>query len=303
MLSLINWNSLFRRNGKRHSKSKRITIKKQKEGWTGYKLANHLCLPISTVYSWIEKYQKCNIDEMVDKLTRLKMPVDPRTRKFVIKLRNKWNWGPVRIEGYIREKNPIGIQPMGHNKIYQILVEEGLNMPIDFVRKTWGTKRFERQHSNSLWQTDFKLLDNDNWICSYLDDHSRFLAAGKEFSESPTTDIALEVFMKAGKKYGFPEQVLIDQGVQFYNVPVKGWKQEASRYKQELAAVGTEHIVASKRRPTTIGKIESFHRALQIEGNQLNMSYKRFFNYWNNQRPHKALKYKYPKDIYFRDMK
>jgi putative transposase len=284
-------------------KRKEFILSKNNKGLTGYKIAKEFGFPKSTVYSWIKKYSNKDIDILCSKPTRVKMPVDPRTRKFVIKLRNKWNWGPVRIEGYIREKQPVGVQPIGHNKIYQVLVEEGLNLPIDFVRKTWGTKRFERHHSNSLWQTDFKLLDNDNWICTYLDDHSRFLPAGKEFSESPTTDIALEVFMKAGKKHGFPEQVLTDQGSQFYNVPVKGWKQEDSRYKKELAAVGTEHIVASKRRPTTIGKIESFHRALQIEGNWLEMSYKRFFGYWNKQRPHQALKYKYPKDIYFRDMK
>lgn len=284
-------------------KKRNYTIKKHKVGWSGYKIANHLCLPISTIYSWLAKYQNYNIEDMINKITRTKMPIDKKTKSYVIKLRNKWNWGPVRIEGFIRENKPEGITPIGHNKIHQVLVEAGLNFPIDFVRKTWGTKRFERDHSNSLWQTDFKLLDNDNWICTFLDDHSRFLTEGKEFNESPTTDIALEIFEKAGKKYGFPEQVLTDQGTQFYNVPVKGWKQEASRFTQTLSQLGTQHIVASKRRPTTIGKIESFHRALQIEGSQLKMSYKKFFCYWNSQRPHQALKYKYPKNIYFRDMK
>lgn len=109
--------------------------------------------------------------------------------------------------------------------------------------------------------------------------------------------------MIAGKKYGFPKQVLTDQGSQFYNVSVKGWKQEDSRFTKELKELKAEHIVASKRRPTTIGKIESFHRALQLEGNQLGMSYKKFFNYWNNQRPHQALNYRYPKDIYFKNNK
>lgn len=93
--------------------------------------------------------------------------------------------GPVRIEKFIRIHKPISIVPLGHNKIYQIFVEEGLNLPIDFVRKTWGTKRFERPYPNYLWQTDFKLLDNDNWICTFLDDHSRFLPTGKEFNKSP----------------------------------------------------------------------------------------------------------------------
>lgn len=284
-------------------KKREYTIKKSKEGWTGYKIANHLRLPISTTYSWIEKYQKCSIYEMSNKITRTKMPVDEKTRKYVKWLRTKWNWGPVRIEGFIRKKKPEGITPLGHNKIHQILVEEGLNLPLDFVRKTWGTKRFERDHSNSLWQTDFRLPDNDNWICTFPDDHSRFLTNGKEFNEDPTAEMALEIFEKAGKKYGFPEQVLTDQGTQFYNASKSGKQEALSHFTKRLFELGTQHIVASKRRPTTIGKIESFHRGLQIEGNQLGMSYKRYFNYWNNKRPHQALKYSYPKDIYFRDMK
>jgi putative transposase len=279
-------------------KRKEFVLIKKKKGLTGYKIHKEFGYPKSSVYDWINKYENSNIDISESSPTRVKMAVDPKTRKYVIRLRNKWNWGPVRIEKFIRLRKPKGVKPIGHNKIYQIFVEEGLNLPIDFVRKTWGTKSFQRPYPNYLWQTDFKLLDNDNWSCTFLDDHSRFLPAGKEFDESPTTEIALEVFMIAGKKFGFPKQVLTDQGVQFYNTPVKGWKQEDSRFSKELKELGVQHIVASKRRPTTIGKIESFHRALKYEGRMLKMSYRKFFNYWNRQRPHQSLGYRYPKDIY-----
>jgi len=87
---------------------------------------------------------------MVNRTTRVKMAVDDRTRKFVLRLREKHNWGPCRIERYIRRMEPEGIQPICHNLIYRILVEEGVNQPIDFIRKTWGKRRFERMRSNSL---------------------------------------------------------------------------------------------------------------------------------------------------------
>jgi hypothetical protein len=87
---------------------------------------------------------------MVNRPRKVAMKVDDRTRKFVLKLREKHDWGPCRIERYIRRFRPEGVQPISHNLIHRVLVEEGVNQPIDFVRKTWGKRRFERMRSNSL---------------------------------------------------------------------------------------------------------------------------------------------------------
>ena len=284
-------------------KKREYTIRKYSEGWSGNKISRELQKPRSTVYEWINKYDNCNKEQMHNKSTRVKMFVDKRTRAYVIRLREKWNWGPNKIEGYIRAYKPRNIEQISHKKIYTILIEEGMNMPIDFLRKTWGKKRFERLHSNSLWQTDFKLLDNDNWICNYLDDHSRFITSGKEFSENPTTDIALEILRKAIRKHAKPEAILTDQGSEFYYIPNEDYEQGIGRFTQTLNDLGIQHIVASKRRPTTIGKIEAFHKGVKYEAPRLDMSFRRYTNYWNNKRPHQELKYKFPKDVYFKDFK
>ena len=282
---------------------RQFAIRKHKQGWTGNEIARELQIPIRTTYSWIERYQNCNKEQMYNKPTRVKVFVDKKTRAYVIKLREKWNWGPNKIEGYIRAYKPKNIEFISHKKIYAILVEEGMNLPIDFLRKTWGKKRFERLHSNSLWQTDFKLLDNDNWICNYLDDHSRFITNGKEFSENPTTEIALEILMKAGKRYDFPDAILTDQGTEFYCAPSEVKEQGISRFTKTLEGLGIKHLVASKRRPTTIGKIEAYHKGVKYEAPKLEMNFKTYMNYWNNKRPHQELKYKIPKDVYFKDFK
>lgn len=284
-------------------KMRQYAVRKHKEGWNGNKIAVELQIPRRTTYYWIEKYQNRDKKQMLNQPTRTKMLIDKKTRAYVIRLREKWNWGPNKIEGYIKEYKPKDIEPISHKKIYHILVEEGLNLPIDFVRKTWGNKRFVRLHSNSLWQTDFKLLDNDNWICTYIDDHSRFITGGKEFDENTTGEIALEILKKAGNKYGFPEAVLTDQGTEFYDAPAKGRKQGVTYFTKTLDELGIKHIVASKRRPTTIGKIEAFHKGVQYEAPRLEMNYRRYANYWNDKRPHQELKYKIPKDVYFKDFK
>jgi transposase InsO family protein len=291
----------YMREGRDIVKMRWWCMKKREQGWSGNEIAAHLQVPRRTVYDWINKYAECNKEEMVNRPNKAGMEVDDRTRKFVLRLREKHNWGPCRIEKYIRKARPKGIQPIGHCSIYTILVEEGVNQPIDFVRKTWGKRRFERMHSNSLWQADFKLTEDDEWLLTYLDDHSRFIP-GARIEHDATTKFALRLFRKCGKKHGFPEQVLTDQGVQFYCAEKEGKKHGESEFTQTLRERGVQHIVASKRRPTTIGKVERFHRTYEEEA----WRYKTlgaFLRYYNYGRIHQALDYRFPAEVYFRDLK
>ena len=66
-------------------------------------------------------------------------------------MRKRYERGPNKIEGYLRQR---GFN-VPHNIIYRIIYEEGLNNPLDRPRRTWGKKRFEKEHTNSLWQADF----------------------------------------------------------------------------------------------------------------------------------------------------
>jgi transposase InsO family protein len=273
---------------------------KHAQGWSGDKIAAHLRVPRSTVYYWLGKYHGRNKEELVDKPRRVEMEIDDRTRKFVLRLREKYDWGPCRIERYIRISKPGGVRPISHNLVYRVLVEEGVNRPLDFVRKTWGKRRFQRLRSNDLWQADFKLTDDDRWLLTYLDDHSRFVP-GAGIEHDATTEFALKLFKRCVRKHGLPKQVLTDQGTQFYCVDKEDKKRGESEFTQTLKELGVHHIVASKRRPTTIGKVERFHRTYEEEA----WRYKTlgaFLRYYNYQRIHQALDYQTPAEVYFRDL-
>jgi len=290
----------YMREGRDIVKMRWWCSRKYQQGWSGDEIAAHLQIPRSTAYYWIGKYDGCDKEEMVNHPNKEDTEVDDRTRKFVLKLREKHDWGPCRIEKYIRKLEPEGIQPISHNLIYRILVEEGVNQPIDFIRKTWGKRRFERMRSNSLWQADFKLTEDDLWMLTFLDDHSRFIP-GIRIEDDATTEFALKLFRKCGKKYGFPEQVLTDQGVQFYCAEKKGKERSESEFTQTLRELGVQHIVASKRRPTTIGKVERFHRSYEEEHGRFR-TLGAFHRYYNYERPHQALDYQFPAEVYFRDL-
>jgi len=222
----------YAREGREIVKMRWWCIKKYKQARSGIEIAAHLRVPRRTVYDWISKYSNCRKEEMANKPNKVENEVDGRTRKFVLMLREKYNWGPGRIGCYIRKMGPDGIQPICHNLIYRILVEEGVNQPIDFIRKTWGERRFERMHSNSLWQVDFKLTD-DEWMLTFLDDHSR-LIPGADIEHDAANEFALRLFERCTKKYGFPEQVLADQGTQFYCADKEGRERGESEFTRTL---------------------------------------------------------------------
>ena len=123
-----------------------------------------------------------------------------------------------------------------NNQAYQIICEAGLNHPITEPRKTWGTKRFQREHNNSLWQADFKLCNDDKWMISYQDDHSRFITGSVKIY-SPTGENAMLLLDRAVRRFGVPKQILTDQGTQFK--PARG---ETSAFDLHCDELGIEHI-------------------------------------------------------------
>jgi transposase InsO family protein len=216
------------------------------------------------------------------------------TVKLVLELRRSKRWGPNKIEGYLRNYKVHGIMPVSHRTIHRILVEAGLNNPISAPRRIWGKRRFERPHSNSLWQADFKLTCQDEWMISYLDDHSRFIP-GSRIHHNPTTEHAIKLLEESIRQYGKPDQILTDRGTQFH--PARGG---VSGFTEFCSGNGIEHIVTSVRRPSTIGKIEAFHKAYVYES-WMFPNHASFVSYWNYERPHQGIGYLYPADVYFRD--
>ena len=163
-------------------------------------------------YRWWNRYQAEGKDGLKEKMRgRPKgLDVEASLKSKVIKLRARYEWGPKKIAGSLKLKG----HAIDNNQAYHIICEAGLNHPITAPRKTWGTKRFQREHCNSLWQADFKLCNDDFWMISYLDDRSRFITGSVKIW-NPTGENAMLLLDRAVKRYGAPKQILTDQGTQF----------------------------------------------------------------------------------------
>lgn len=228
-----------------------------------------------------------------ERLGRPEQEISVDVRELVLKTKKETGFGVRRIEGVLGLK---GVR-IPHNKIHEILSEAGLVEHNPKKGKRYSYIRWERKHSNSLWQTDFCWIERlECWLCGWLDDHSRFVPVAEYLTEA-TTDEVLRLFEKATKKYGSPRQTLSDRGTQFYaNLG------ETCRFLEHMKSKGIPHIYASVKKPTTCGKTERFWGTHNRERWNFT-SLKKFLNYYNYKRPHMSLGYYTPYAVYIRDMK
>jgi len=276
-------------------KRRRWIVHRRLEGWKVQDIATALRQNEKTVDRWWSIYRKHGWAGLQVK-SHQPHTIHRTSQEIVsliLQLRRARNWGPCRIEGYLRN---YAKQPVGHTTIHKILDQAGMNNPIPKPRRVWRKQRFEREHSNSLWQADFKLTEQDEWMISYLDDHSRFIP-GSRIHDNPTAEHAIKLLEESVRRYGKPDQILTDRGPQFY--PARGG---VSEFTEFCTGNGIEHIVASVRRPSTIGKVEAFHKAYVYEA-WIYPTHQAFVNYWNYEHPHQGIGYLYPANVYFRDLR
>ncbi len=266
-------------------------IKKRLQGWSVTEICVSTRISRDMFYRWWNRYLSEGEEGLKEKARgRPKgADIEDSLKGKVIKLRKRYEWGPKKIAGYLKLKG----YNIDNNEAYRIICEAGLNHPISLPRKTWGTKRFQREHCNSLWQADFKLCDDDWWMISYLDDRSRFITGSVKIW-SPTGENAVLLLDRAVRRYGAPRQILTDQGTQFK--PARG---EISAFDIHCSQLGIEHICASVRRPTTCGKIEAFHKAYELESHLFKEHWS-FIRYYNYMRPHEGIGYLTPAEIYLK---
>src|SRR6266545_3970146 len=127
-------------------------------------------------------------------------------------------------------------------------------------RSSWV--RFEAQLPNQCWQSDvthWRLAGGtEAHIVNFLDDHSR-LAVASEVLASASAPTVLEVFRKAGARWGFPAALLTDNGCVYTT-----WHRGGPNVMQtELLALGIDYRHSRPYHPQTCGKVERFHQTMK----------------------------------------
>jgi transposase len=152
---------------------RRWIIHRRLESWKIKEIADALRINEKTADRWLSVHRKLGWEGLNIKSRRphRHYRMSQSTVSLILELRRSKHWGPCKIEGYLKNYRLEGITPVSHRTIHRILVKAELNNPISTPRRVWDKRRFQREHSNSLWQADYKLTSQDEWMISYLDDH------------------------------------------------------------------------------------------------------------------------------------
>jgi len=271
---------------------KRWCMRRHGEGVPAVEIYTAAQIPRRTFYDWLRRYRLHGIEGLEPK-SRRPHTIDRTPTELVheIKaLRARTGWGPQKIAGYLRTQG----QPIGHMTVYRTLQVAGLNHPLTKPRIKRTYRRWQRIHSNSLWQCDLKLVPS-RWLITILDDHSRYVTGSEHFKEA-TVENVIWLWDQAIHEYGKPREALTDHGSVFWSV-----RKGESSFNRYCRQQRIKHIMGGIGKPTTQGKIERWFRTYDLEHDRFPL-HRKFIHYYNWERPHMALNYKTPAEVYFTDV-
>ncbi len=211
--------------------------------------------------------------------------------------------GPVTIAWHLERE---GLPVPSTSTIRRILHAAGLVVPEPRKRPRSSWRRFEASAPNEVWQSDFthwRLADGSEVeICSWLDDHSRYLLGCTVFGRVAGDDV-VATFTAAGDAHGWPAATLTDNGA-VYTSRFTGGR---NSFEYLLAYLGVRQKNGSPGHPQTQGKIERFHQTLKrwlgqgplaTDLVELQAQLDAFRLTYNEQRPHRAIGRATPGEAY-----
>ncbi|MDG6909270.1 MAG: DDE-type integrase/transposase/recombinase [Nitrososphaerota archaeon] len=238
---------------------------------------------------WVKKlWRRYRVEGKVPELRRAGRKRSPglsqQEKQTVIEARKEYKASALVLERII--DGIFGVH-IPHNRIHGVLKEMGLSRdePRKQRRRKWV--RYERKYSNSLWHTDWTLIDGKGWMTAYLDDASRFVVGWRLFPEA-TSEHSVEVLKDAVGKYGKPASILTDRGTQFYAVEADERLKGLTVFEKYLIENEIRQILARVMHPMTNGKVERFFRTVKDKLPEFG-SIEELIRWYNEKRPHMSL--------------
>lgn len=256
----------------------------------------------NTVRLWLKRAQRdslSELDEISRRPHRIPNATDPELVAQVLAFKKERpTWGAKKIVEKLWPQDC----PLSVRTVDRILARNGLVRPMEPPAEM---TRFERLNANELLQIDFKGLGSPALgysPLSVLDDATRFCLAFEPLLNHQTQTIYDALWDIFGE-YGLPLAILSDNEPCFADIHRYG----PSRLEAKLWLLGIDTRHGRPSHPQTQGKVERFHRTVNIElGPALRQAdieearrvYAAFVHDYNFERPHEAIGMKTPGHVY-----
>lgn len=263
----------------------------------------------STLETWIIRYKAQGEAGLKFQYTKQKTEVEPAVKEEIIRLK-KANpaMGAKKIADWLMRNKFVRIN---NSKVMLILRENPETNSLIAEqhakrgRKHPSIQRFERSKPRQMYQMDIMTWMLRGlyrvYVITCLDDYSRFVVSFGIFRRARRSE-AIDVLRAAMEQYGIPEEVLTDNGPQFYT-----WRGR-SEFQRFLIKSGIRPVRSRPRHPQTLGKVESFWRNLYQEKlsrepiasmEELQQKVLEWVKFYNYQRPHQGIGGLVPADRFF----
>jgi putative transposase len=266
----------------------------------------------ATLRIWVDRYNEFGSDGLMNKRAsgkdkRIGMRVPESVRSEIIQVKRKDpSFGLKKIKHWMYRFRGVKIST---GTVRKTIKAEGIELvKIKKKRKLSSQKvrRFERAKPMQLWQSDITQFTVGQhsmrvYLTIFMDDHSRFIV-GWRLQSRQTADLVIDTLKDAFVKYGKPEEVLTDQGRQYF-----AWRGK-SELEKLLEKENIKHVVSRAHHPQTLGKCERFWetvgnefwtRIRPFDLDEARERLKYYIDHYNYQRPHQGLDGQVPADRFF----
>jgi transposase InsO family protein len=267
-------------------------------------------ISVTTLTIWFNIRKTKGEAGLIPKTRKLEKNLPPETIQKIIQLKkDNPQWGGAKIADYLARHDFIKIS---HSGILNILKDNSETK--DLIAEYAGPKNprefqpksFERSKPRQMYQ-----MDITNWhlkglyniyIIGCIDDYSRYIVSWGLFRRQ-TSEHCIDVLRNAIEQHSStPEEVLTDNGRQFYS-----WRGK-NDFQRFLLKMGIKHIRSRPYHPQTLGKIESFWRNMYQEllsretitsFEDMQEKVKAWIDMYNFKRPHQGIGGLVPADRFF----
>ena len=280
-----------------------------KSGLTQQGFARIWGLSPHTIYLWMKIYRERGpkgLEHPCGTGRPGRKPLAPALREEIVRVQRSFpDFGLRRVRDFLARFRGLRV---GTSGVRSAILAAGVpRAPIVKRRRRYEVpRRFERSRAGDLWQSDitsFVLARPGRRVhlVVFLDDFSRYVVSWSLHLRMSAASVG-ETLLEGSSRFGKPEEVLTDQGPQYF-----AWRGKCD-FQKLLIREGIAHTVSRTHHPQTLGKCERLWKSIGMElwerarPRDLAEARERlehWFRHYNHFRPHQGIGGLVPADRFF----